>query len=150
MDAPRTIRVRRSGPGHVLPGPALVGVRLGREAEDPFADDVALDLRGPALDRVGPGAEELPDEAGRRRVAVDPGLTGGAPELEGELLEGLVRVGLADLGDGPGRAGLAGGGRALDGERQEAALGVGDGDVVTPDGVPGHAGGRRQVEHLVQ
>ena len=49
---------RRSAAGHVRPGHVLVGAGLAGQAEDPLAEDVALDLGRAALDRVGPGPQE--------------------------------------------------------------------------------------------
>ncbi len=73
-----------------------------RQSEDAFGDDVLLDLRRAALDRVGAGPEE--------RVLPEPALDGplGAAhelrvwplDLHGELLEPLVRVHPAHLAGG--------------------------------------------------
>ena len=53
---------RPRGSGSVGTGAAtsgsLVGLRLAGQAERPLADDVALDLVGPAVDGVGPAEEE--------------------------------------------------------------------------------------------
>ena len=58
-------RVLRDVPERV----GLVGARLGREAEDALAEDVALDLLGAAADADAPLAEEhlLPDTRPRTR-----------------------------------------------------------------------------------
>src|SRR5688500_3190493 len=43
---------------HLDPGELLVDADVAGEAEHPLAEDVAHDLGGAALDRVGPGPEE--------------------------------------------------------------------------------------------
>src|SRR5687767_6394858 len=63
----------RSAPGHLRPGHVLVVAHVAGETEDPLAEDVAHDLARPALDGVGPHAEEgLGDVA----LAAEPGLLG--------------------------------------------------------------------------
>src|SRR5262249_29371339 len=58
--APQSRR-RRAPPARssrqVLPGHVLVHADLGRQPEHPLGDDVAQDLRGPALDRVAAGPQ---------------------------------------------------------------------------------------------
>src|SRR5690606_39137895 len=72
---PRRPRPRRpaadpAGPGAAGPrsgrGPGRLDVRLGRQAQHPLADDVALHLGGAAADRQRPGEEEavVPDADG--------------------------------------------------------------------------------------
>src|SRR5690349_10122501 len=48
----------RRGRGRSARRPRLCGSRFLGEAEEPLADDVALDLRGAAPDGLGPGEEE--------------------------------------------------------------------------------------------
>ena len=45
---------------HLRPGQVLVGAHVAGQAEHPLAEDVAHDLGGAALDRVGPGPQEHP------------------------------------------------------------------------------------------
>src|SRR5438309_9730155 len=73
-----------------------------RQAEHALADDVLLDLRGPALDRVGARAQErvLPEPVLDRPVAALHELRVGALDLHRELLESLVGLHPAHL---PGR-----------------------------------------------
>ena len=67
-DAP-SLPASRSWPGGVVGGAALGlawGVcGLAGQAEHPLADDVALDLVGAAVDRVGAGEEEQPLRSGQ-------------------------------------------------------------------------------------
>ena len=58
-------------PGDVVPRQVPIGRRLFGEAEHALAEDVAHDLRGPALDRVGPAAQEAADRTAGG-VAVGP------------------------------------------------------------------------------
>ncbi len=115
-------RCMASTPGpatwHVLPRHVLVGAGLTREAQDPLADDVALDLRGAALDGVGPSPQEhLPAGAGcsgeaqvlrapHRVVVVDEG--GRTEQVDAELVDVHVHLGEHQLGDGALGPGVAG------------------------------------------
>ena len=109
-----------SGAGHLGPGELLVDAGLAGEAEHALAEDVAHDLRGAALDRVGPGAQEhLARRAGRALEADGLGAAHlvvvadeavGTEQVDAELVDGLVHLGEAELGDralGARVAGLA-------------------------------------------
>src|SRR5436190_24053086 len=85
-------RSRRAG--DVLPGDFPVDRRFLGEAEDAFAEDVAHDLGGAALDGVGPAAEEAADGGGRALVGGGPRHGPGAEDVDGEVLEALVVLGL--------------------------------------------------------
>src|SRR6185436_3455213 len=63
-----------------------------RQPQHALADDVLLDLRGPALDRVGPGPEEciLPETAVHRPVGSLGQLRVRPLDLHGQLLQLLV------------------------------------------------------------
>ena len=67
--------------------------RLPRQAEGPLADDVALHLVGPAVDRVGPAEEE------HRGAARSSGIAVGAEHVDGELADVAVQVGPEQLRD---------------------------------------------------
>src|SRR2546421_91706 len=83
----------------VLPGDVAVDLGLPGEAEDALAEDVAHDLGGAALDGVGPAAQEAPDGGGGVLVAGRPRRGGGAQEVDGQVLEASVELGLEELGD---------------------------------------------------
>src|SRR5207237_645138 len=93
----------------VLPGDVAVDLGFLRQAEDALAEDVAHDLGGAALDGVGPAAQEAPDGRGGVLVGGGPGHAGAAEEVDGQVLQAPVELGLEELGDGALGAGLLAG-----------------------------------------
>src|SRR5258705_873208 len=98
--------------------PKFMGLAF-RKAEHTLADDVLLNLGGPALDGVGAGAKEavLPEAVLHRPPAAAHELRVGALELHGHLLHPLMalhphhlagrglrpgQLALEELGDGAG------------------------------------------------
>src|SRR5207253_10896415 len=69
---------------------ALVEARLGREAEDALADDVALDLVGATPDRDRRGREE------QREPVVLTDEPGEAANVDGQVGQGLDRAGASE------------------------------------------------------
>src|SRR5215213_90614 len=72
-----------SRPGDLLPRAALEGVGLPGQVEDPLTDAVVLDLRRAALDGVGPGAQQLADEAFRLGIVRLPATISAAVRFAG-------------------------------------------------------------------
>src|SRR6266545_5810261 len=121
MDRPGSTRSTR--PRDVLPRDLAGDVGLLRQAEHPLAEDVAHDVGRAALDGVGLGAQEAPDdldvvvatrsahhtealaEVGAELLAL-PRDAADALEVDRELLEPLVELGLHQLRDRAFGAGL--------------------------------------------
>src|ERR1700679_2930319 len=94
--------------GRTNPAGSLVPFGLGREAEDPLADDVALDLVGTTVNGLGPGEEEGALDLAQV-VGSGPGSgpavggqdRGRRPEqIEGELAQPAMPTAPIELGDG--------------------------------------------------
>src|SRR5687767_9628536 len=107
-----------SAAGDLRPRQLLVDPHVAGQAEHPLAEDVAHDLRRAALDRVGARPEE--HLAGRPRGPLEAGGVGaahlvvevdegvGAEQVDAQLVDGLVVLGEAELGDRALRPGVAG------------------------------------------
>src|SRR5262249_47525907 len=90
-----------SAMGALPEGPVCVRAAVTRQAEDPFPDDVALDLAGAAGDAQDLAGQERLGRRGRVLVGRRPRDRLPRLGLGGEQAEGDLELGVHELADGP-------------------------------------------------